>query len=174
VVIEPTFGDSERYISIPFCRFGGCFAHGCSSASVAGSGMVLTATTLENLAQVKEACENPIPLLLEGSTGCGKSACVAEAARQKGVTCLRLNMSSRVTVDDLIGKVTLEGREDFKFVKRQFTVAFEEGLWLLLDEVNLASDVVLQAIGTIVVCVPVAMISSLRVGLVTPASTHCL
>jgi hypothetical protein len=53
----------------------------------------MTATTLENLAQVKEASENPIPLLLEGSTGCGKSACIMEAARQRGVTCLRLNMS---------------------------------------------------------------------------------
>ncbi len=112
-----------------------------------GSEMIMTPTTVENLAQVKEASENPIPLLLEGSTGCGKSACIMEAARQRGITCLRLNMSSRVTVDDLIGKVTLEGRDNFKFVKRQFTVAFEEGFWLLLDEVNLAPDVVLQAIG---------------------------
>jgi midasin (ATPase involved in ribosome maturation) len=55
--------------------------------------MIMTSTTLENLAQVREASDNPIPMLLEGNTGCGKSACIMEAARQQGAVCLRLNMS---------------------------------------------------------------------------------
>lgn len=130
------------------------------------SSMVMTPTTEENLAQVLEAANNPLPLvsgncveclfvttqcccspqLLEGGTGVGKSATVMEAARRRGAKCLRLNMSSRVTIDDLFGKVSMESRNKFVFVKRQFTQAFEEGHWLLLDEVNLAPDAVLQAI----------------------------
>lgn len=55
-------------------------------------------------------------------------------------------MSNRVTVDDLIGKIVLEGRNSFKFIKGHFTEAFQNGYWLLLDEINLESDAVLQAI----------------------------
>ncbi len=112
----------------------------------ASTSMVLTPTTQENLSQVLEVAANPLPLLLEGGTGVGKSATVMEAARRRNKTCLRLNMSSRVTIDDLFGKVSMESRNSFVFVKRQFTQAFEEGHWLLLDEVNLAPDAVLQAI----------------------------
>jgi MoxR-like ATPase len=111
------------------------------------SRLVLTRTTREHLAQVIEAAENPIPLLLHGGTGCGKSACVLEAAaRRKGTTCVRLNLSNRTTVDDLLGRVTMLGRTTFGFVKGLFTNAYEQGHWLLMDEINLAPDAVLQVI----------------------------
>jgi hypothetical protein len=58
-------------------------------------------------------------------------------------------MSSRVTIDDLLGKVTIKtenGAEKLQFTKQPFTEAFEKGYWLMLDELNLAPDNVLQAI----------------------------
>ena len=109
-------------------------------------GLVLTKTTLERVNQVVEGSGNPIPLLLHGGTGCGKSACVLEAARRRGATCVRLNLSNRTCVDHLVGTVTMSGRATFTFVKGQFMNAYEQGQWLLMDEVNLASDAVLQVI----------------------------
>lgn len=65
---------------------------------------------------------------------------------------IRFNMSSQVTIDDLLGKVILKqkegGGEEFAFVPQPFTIAFSEGHWLLLDELNLAQDLVLQCIET--------------------------
>ena len=89
------------------------------------------------------------PLLLEGDTGIGKSATIQAAAAQSQAGLVRFNMSSHITVDDIFGKVALEtkdGVEGFIFVPQPFTVAFETGSWLLLDELNLAPDNVLQSI----------------------------
>jgi midasin (ATPase involved in ribosome maturation) len=68
----------------------------------------------------------------------------------KGKDFIRFNMSSQVTIDDLLGKVILvsrqDGSEDFEFCAQPFTQAFSQGKWLLLDELNLAPDLVLQCI----------------------------
>ncbi len=98
-----------------------------------------------------EAASSPIPLLLEGGTGMGKSATIQEAARLTGNQLIRFNMSSHITVDDLLGKTTLglnpvTSKEEFAYVKQPFTKAYENGQWLLLDELNLAPDNVLQCI----------------------------
>lgn len=64
---------------------------------------------------------------------------------------LRFNMSSQVSIEDFLGKVVIEKTsegETFKFQPQLFTVAFSTGCWLLLDELNLAQDVVLQCIET--------------------------
>ena len=112
--------------------------------------LVLTETTIANLEKIKAVCSNPIPLLLEGGSGVGKSATIDEAANQTGNKLLRFNMSSRVNIDDLLGKVSLQtddnGLKSFQFLAQPFTIAFEKGYWLLLDELNLAQDTVLQCI----------------------------
>ena len=92
-----------------------------------------------------------IPILLEGCTGIGKSAAVCEAARITGNKLIRFNMSSHITVEDLLGKPMLQSDKDskqdkFSFHYRPFSIAFKEGYWLLLDELNLAQDIVLQCI----------------------------
>lgn len=89
------------------------------------------------------------PLLLEGDTGIGKSATIQAAAAQSNAELVRFNMSSHITVDDLFGRVALKTKDEvegFIFVPQPFTIAFETGSWLLLDELNLAPDNVLQSI----------------------------
>ena len=89
-----------------------------------------------------------------GGTGVGKSATVMAAAEVLNLEkpLIRFNMSSQVTIDDLLGKVIIQqnqnGCEEFIFCAQPFTVAFSEGHWLLLDELNLAQDLVLQCIET--------------------------
>ncbi|CAF1360682.1 unnamed protein product [Adineta steineri] len=113
--------------------------------------LVPTPTADENIKKVLETLHDPIPILLEGSTGVGKSASIIEAAYQVQRQLVRFNMSSRVTIDDLLGKVALVydatiHKTVFKFIDGPFTIAFSQGYWMLLDELNLAQDTVLQAI----------------------------
>ncbi|CAF4694006.1 unnamed protein product, partial [Rotaria sp. Silwood1] len=113
--------------------------------------LILTATARENVTKVLEVLDDPVPILLEGSTGVGKSATVMEAAKLSGRELKRYNMSSRISIDDLLGKVTIVPGEQgqsvqFKFDNGPFTMAFIEGYWMLFDELNLAQDTVLQAI----------------------------
>ncbi|CAF5060081.1 unnamed protein product, partial [Rotaria sp. Silwood1] len=113
--------------------------------------LILTATARENVTKVLEVLDDPVPILLEGSTGVGKSATVMEAAKLSGRELKRYNMSSRISIDDLLGKVTIVPGEQgqsvqFKFDNGPFTMAFIEGYWILFDELNLAQDTVLQAI----------------------------
>jgi len=105
----------------------------------------------QNVDRILEAVDSPIPLLLEGATGVGKSATIQEAARITGNELVRFNMSSGITIDDLLGKMALvmtPDGEDFQLQKQPFTEAFEQGKWLLLDELNLAPDIVLQCVET--------------------------
>lgn len=94
--------------------------------------LVMTTSTSANLSAVLEAVDSATPLLIQGATGVGKSATIAAAAtvlNKPPETLLRMNMSSKVTVDDLLGKVLLKsdasGTEQFVFEPQAFTKAFQ-------------------------------------------------
>lgn len=127
-----------------------CSSYPGSSSVSQQLGMVITPTTLDNINRVLDVVENPTPLLLEGPTGVGKSATVAEAAERLGKHLIRFNMSSRITPDDLLARTVMKARPDgtiaFELLQQPFIEAFANGHWLLLDELNLAPDDVLQCI----------------------------
>ena len=112
--------------------------------------LCMTDTAIENINMILQIIDDPIPILIEGSTGIGKSAAVIEAAKMSGNKLIRFNMSSHITIDDLLGKPMLQSdsnnQDKFSFHFRPFSIAFKEGYWLLLDELNLAQDIVLQSI----------------------------
>lgn len=117
------------------------------------SSIIQTPTTRSNLERILASATNPKPLLLCGDTGVGKSALIEEAANANGTRLIRFNMSSKVTIDDLLGKVVLKQTHQGMAAELQhglFTTAYDAnnsgGCWLLLDELNLASEAVLQAI----------------------------
>lgn len=103
-----------------------------------------------NLSKVMDTVQDPVPLLLEGATGIGKSAIVIEAARRLGKPLVRFNMSSSVSIASLFGSPTLRRNQDneleMKFKLGPFASAFRSGYWLLLDEWNLTPELVLQSI----------------------------
>lgn len=107
--------------------------------------MILTRTTRENVAVILSLTRTGTPIITEGATGAGKSATFNLAASISGNRLVRFNMSQSTSIDDLIGQIQMVGNQ-FKFRKQPFTEAFENGWWLLLDEINLAKDIVLQCI----------------------------
>jgi MoxR-like ATPase len=116
--------------------------------------LVTTPTTLENISRVKTAASTKTPLLLQGPAGVGKTATISEASFQSGNSkkLIRVNLSPQTSIEDLIGKMMMipspdQGqKESLMFVPYPFTIAFRDGHWLLLDELNLAPDNVLQAL----------------------------
>eukprot|EP00400_MALV-I_sp_L67-5_P000794 gene794-183_t len=100
--------------------------------------LVLTDTTKINIAKVISMSETGRPILLQGDTGVGKSATVEAAARRQGKQLERFNMSSRIEIEDFIGKVQFNSDRKPEFIPGILSRAAEQGLWLLLDELNLA------------------------------------
>ena len=72
-----------------------------------------------------------------------------QAAQLVGAECERINLSKDVTVEQLFGTVMprfSEGRHIFEWQDGTITKALQEGKWVLLDEINLASFQVLEAL----------------------------
>eukprot|EP00759_Apiculatamorpha_spiralis_P050130 PhF_6_TR4500/c0_g1_i4/m.6243 len=104
------------------------------------SDFIMTETTRQNYLRILEAVDSGVPLLLEGGTGVGKSATIQAAAKQKKVTLVRFNMSTDVTIDDIVGRnMPQDGIMQFTPV-----TAHERGDLFFFDEFNLAHDCVLQ------------------------------
>ncbi|CAM9111349.1 unnamed protein product, partial [Ectocarpus sp. 13 AM-2016] len=109
--------------------------------------LVHTYTTKANIETVIRLSRSAAPVLLEGGTGVGKTATIGAASVQENPTLplVRFNMSRTVTVDGLLGQVSMSDGK-FSFVLQPFAKSFKDGNWLLLDEINLAQDAVLQCI----------------------------
>ncbi len=78
----------------------------------------------------------------------GKSAAVAAAAAAAGRPLVRFNLSARTTPEDLLARPVLApdpatGSEALRMQLQPFAVAFRDGAWLLLDELNLCPESVL-------------------------------
>uniref|UniRef100_A0A0G4GEL3 Midasin n=1 Tax=Chromera velia CCMP2878 TaxID=1169474 RepID=A0A0G4GEL3_9ALVE len=114
--------------------------------------LTMIASTKLRLQQVLDYADVNEALLFQGATGVGKTALVMAAAALKGKHVVRVNLSSRTVVEDLVGSMTIKsdigGGELFEFEMRPFATAFEQGHWLLLDELNLAPPSVLKALET--------------------------
>lgn len=106
-------------------------------------------TTKANVLRIVRALQLPRPILLEGSPGVGKTTLIATLAAAVGVPLTRINLSDQTDLMDLFGSdVPLEGEEPGIFGWRQapFLRAMQNGEWVLLDEMNLASQSVLEGL----------------------------
>ncbi|XP_046665626.1 midasin-like [Homalodisca vitripennis] len=91
-------------------------------------------------------------ILLEGSPGVGKTSLVAALARASGHPLTRINLSDQTDVSDLFGAdLPVEGAEGGTFAWRDgpFLRALRLGHWILLDELNLASQSVLEGLNAV-------------------------
>lgn len=114
------------------------------------SGFALNApTTKLNAMRVIRALQVNKPILLEGSPGVGKTTLVSALARACGQPLTRINLSDQTDLMDLFGTdVPVEGAEAGHFAWRDapFLRAMQNGEWVLLDEMNLASQSVLEGL----------------------------
>lgn len=106
-------------------------------------------TTRLNAMRVVRALQMQKPILLEGSPGVGKTSLVVALAQACGQPLTRINLSDQTDLMDLFGTdVPVEGEEAGNFAWRDapFLQAMQKGEWVLLDEMNLASQSVLEGL----------------------------
>lgn len=106
-------------------------------------------TTASNASRVVRALQVQKPILLEGSPGVGKTSLITALALATGNNLTRINLSEQTDLIDLFGSdAPVEGGKAGEFVWRDapFLRAMQRGEWVLLDEMNLASQSVLEGL----------------------------
>ncbi|RCI15357.1 hypothetical protein L249_6503 [Ophiocordyceps polyrhachis-furcata BCC 54312] len=106
-------------------------------------------TTRLNAMRIVRALHTHKPILIEGNPGVGKTSLVAALAQSCGRPLTRINLSDQTDLMDLFGTdVPVEGQEAGNFAWRDapFLQAMQKGEWVLLDEMNLASQSVLEGL----------------------------
>ncbi|KAF2624667.1 midasin [Macroventuria anomochaeta] len=124
-----------------------------SSAAAEPNNFALEApTTRANAMRVIRALQLAKPILLEGNPGVGKTTLVTALAKAIGKPLTRLNLSEQTDLMDLFGSdVPVEGGAAGTFAWRDapFLKAMKNGDWVLLDEMNLASQSVLEGLNAV-------------------------
>ena len=106
-------------------------------------------TTMANAMRVVRALQLPKPILLEGSPGVGKTTLIQALAHAVGMPLTRINLSEQTDIMDLFGSdIPVQGGDvgHFAWQDAPFLQAMQEGGWVLLDEMNLASQSVLEGL----------------------------
>ncbi|CCF56589.1 hypothetical protein KAFR_0B02920 [Kazachstania africana CBS 2517] len=104
-------------------------------------------TTSSNLMRVVRALQVHKPVLLEGSPGVGKTSLITALAELTGNSLTRINLSEQTDLIDLFGSdVPGEKSGEFVWQDAPFLRAMQQGHWVLLDEMNLASQSVLEGL----------------------------
>ena len=107
--------------------------------------------TIKNTMRLVRALQMQRPVLLEGSPGVGKTAIVTALAHAVGKPLTRINLSDQTDLMDLFGAdVPMENEHIGKFAWRDGPLlqAMSSGGWVLLDEMNLASQSVLEGLNS--------------------------
>ena len=108
-------------------------------------------TTKKNALRVLRALQLSRPILLEGDPGVGKTALVEAIAQAARKPLTRVNLSDQTDLMDLFGSdLPVEGAKagNFSWRNGPFLQAMENGDWVLLDEMNLASQSVLEGLNS--------------------------
>ncbi|KAG7818238.1 hypothetical protein KL928_003239 [Ogataea angusta] len=106
-------------------------------------------TTAANAMRVVRAMQIHKPILLEGSPGVGKTSLVSALAAAVGKSLTRINLSEQTDLIDLFGSDSpVDDGEagEFRWRDAPFLRAMKRGDWVLLDEMNLASQSVLEGL----------------------------
>ncbi|CAO3588237.1 unnamed protein product [Absidia cylindrospora] len=112
---------------------------------------LLAPTTGDNAMRVIRSMQLQKPILLEGSPGVGKTSLVSALAAASGHNLVRINLSEQTDLMDLFGSdLPVEGGNSGEFAWRDapFLQAMKAGDWVLLDELNLASQSVLEGLNS--------------------------
>ncbi|KAH7408502.1 hypothetical protein DE146DRAFT_675536 [Phaeosphaeria sp. MPI-PUGE-AT-0046c] len=152
--IAPLYMDAMGISSTAeFLQLGSFSIQKFSSAGPETASFALEApTTRSNAMRVVRALQLPKPILLEGNPGVGKTTLVTALAKAIGKPLTRLNLSEQTDLMDLFGSdVPVEGGPAGTFAWRDapFLKAMKTGDWVLLDEMNLASQSVLEGLNAV-------------------------
>ena len=132
----------------------GCFKYAKNSALMdIESDFSFTARTVAcNMFKVLRGMQgSQKPILLEGTPGVGKTSSISALAQITGNKLIRINLSDQTEISDLFGSDLptshgSNGMASFSWQDGPFLAAIKAGHWILLDELNLATQSVLEGL----------------------------
>ncbi|CBH08836.1 hypothetical protein, conserved [Trypanosoma brucei gambiense DAL972] len=104
--------------------------------------MILTAVSEQNLRNLKVTLDTSRAVLVQGEVGCGKSFFVKALAEECGAysTMIQINVDDSFDSRDLLGKFSATDVPGaFEWVPGPLTTAVANGLWILMEDIDLAS-----------------------------------
>ena len=128
----------DKEYEIPLC---------INKANVKTKNFIFTDNAIKKLKEIKYYISHNYPVLLEGPTGTAKTKSVEILCEEMGLKLKRFNLSSETKTADLFGRYAGDPNSfsGISFQEGIFIEAFKNGYTLLLDEINLASNQVLQS-----------------------------
>lgn len=105
----------------------------------------------KNILKIVRAMQLDRPILLEGDPGAGKTSVVSALAKLTGHKLVRINLSEQTDISDLFGCDLPETKSrseapSFRWHDGPMLTAIRKSHWILLDEMNLASQSVLEGL----------------------------
>jgi MoxR-like ATPase len=111
--------------------------------------MCIDAQTAELLEHVASAIAAREPCLLEGPTSATKTSGILALAALLGQPVLRINLSGQTDTSELIGHYVPDPGGGFRWQDGAAVRAVTEGLWLVLDELNLGPPQVVERLNAL-------------------------
>ena len=110
---------------------------------------VFTKTVRENLKHIARTCSAQLPCLVQGDTSIGKTSLIKWLAKATNNTLIRINNHDHTDLQEYIGSYVLNESGKLVFKEGLLIQAMKNGYWILLDELNLASSDVLEALNRV-------------------------
>ncbi len=124
-----------------------------------GRALVLDDETASTLLHVARAVQLREPCLLEGETSTSKTSSILWLAARLGVPLARLNLHGHTDAGELVGRHLPAPGGGFAWCDGLLLRALREGMWVLLDEVNLAESAVVERIDALLERTPTLVLT---------------
>ncbi|XP_059609312.1 midasin [Phlebotomus argentipes] len=114
------------------------------------SSYILTESVRQNLKDLARIVSlGRLPVLLQGPTSAGKTSLIEYLAKRTGNHCLRINNHEHTDLQEYIGTYTADVTGRLVFQEGVLVQAMRHGYWIILDELNLASSDILEALNRV-------------------------
>lgn len=117
--------------------------------SIQQTSYIFTKSIQENLKRLVRVCSAQLPCLIQGDTSIGKTSLVKWLAQATGNVLIRINNHDHTDLQEYIGSYVIEPSGKLSFKEGLLAKAMRNGYWILLDELNLASSEVLEALNRV-------------------------
>jgi len=111
-------------------------------------------STKENIQRILRCLLMDNPVMLEGSPGVGKTSIIETLGAVTRNKVVRINLSEQTDLSELFGadlpsvNELNQEKQQFTWMDGPFLLALKQGHWIILDEINLASQSVLEGLNS--------------------------
>lgn len=129
------------------------------------AGVCLDQPFVRTLRAVAMGVQHALPVALEGETAASKTTAVLYLAHLLGQPVIRFNLNGQTDTGELIGRFVpatgsgKSARNGWRFQEGSLPLAMRGGIWLLLDEMNLAEPQILERLNSVLEDTPTLVLT---------------